>query len=89
MAATKLSCLPAFVLAASSLMLSACGTGEQVFDQFDGPVDVAYLAPGPFFEVPVGFVSNFRSGRVAKLDLKRTTFLEKLRRLEQDGELPA
>ena len=82
MAAIKLSRLPALLLAASSLMLPACGTGEQVFDQFDGPVDIAYLAPGAFFEVPVGFVSNFRSGRVSKLDLKRTTALV------EDGAAP-
>lgn len=52
--------------------LCSCGTGERVFDQFDGPVDMAYLPPGSFFEVPVAFVTNFRSGRVGKLDLKRS-----------------
>jgi hypothetical protein len=54
-----------------SLLLAGCGTGERVLDQFDGPVDVAFLPPGPFFEVPVAFVTNFRSGRVGKIDLKR------------------
>lgn len=56
-------------------LLSSCGTGTRFFDQFDGPVDIAYLPPGPFFEVPVAFVSNFRSGRVGKLDLKRQDLL--------------
>jgi len=55
----------------AAALLSSCGTGERAFDQFDGPIDMAYLPPEPFFEVPVAFVTNFRSGRVGKLDLKR------------------
>ncbi|MEE2828504.1 MAG: hypothetical protein VX498_04910 [Myxococcota bacterium] len=64
------------------LATTACGTGVRVLDDFEGPVDMAYLPPGPFFEVPVAFVSNFRSGRVAKLDLKRT------QRLVEDSPAP-
>ena len=56
-------------------LLFGCGTGERVLDQFDGPVDMAYLPAEPFFEVPVAFVTNFRSGRVGKLDLKRADAL--------------
>jgi len=67
--------LPLGRRAAASLavlfILAGCGTGERVLDQFDGPVDMAFLPPGPFFEVPVAFVTNFRSGRVGKIDLKR------------------
>ncbi|MCO4771967.1 MAG: hypothetical protein KDA24_18190 [Deltaproteobacteria bacterium] len=57
------------------VLLSGCGETERAFAGLDGPGDVALLEPGEFFEVPVGFVSNFRSGRVSKLDLKRTRLL--------------
>ena len=55
-------------------LLVGCEDTDRTFAQFDGAVDVALLEPG-MFEVPVAFVSNFRSGRVSKLDLKRTTVL--------------
>ncbi|MBJ95676.1 MAG: hypothetical protein CMP23_14530 [Rickettsiales bacterium] len=57
------------------LMLSACDDVSRTLNRLDGPVDLALLEPGPFFEVPVAFVSNFRSGRVSKLDLKRSNLL--------------
>ena len=79
-AATALRALLCCALASAAA--SSCGDGTRFFDQFDGPVDVAYLPPGTFFEVPVAFVSNFRSGRVGKLDLKRTDVLV------EDGAAP-
>ena len=57
------------------LALAGCGDKERTFAGLDGPGDVAIIEPGEFFEVPVAFVSNFRSGRVSKLDLKRTRLL--------------
>jgi len=58
------------------LLLSACGgDSTRTFNRLDGPTDIALLEPGIFFEVPVVFASNFRSGRVSKLDLKRTNLL--------------
>jgi len=65
----------AALLLAASAALVACGDTERTFAGLDGPGDVALLEPGEFFEVPVAFVSNFRSGRVSKLDLKRTRLL--------------
>lgn len=62
------------VLLAASLALCACDSDERAFAQFDGPTDVALLPPG-MFEVPVAAVTSFRSGRVTKLDLKRTSVL--------------
>ena len=56
-------------------MLGACEDASRTLNRLDGPVDVALLAPGTFFEVPVVFASNFRSGRVSKLDLKRSNLL--------------
>ena len=61
-------------LALVPALLAGCDDQDRTFAQFDGPVDVAVLEPG-IFEVPVAFVSNFRSGRVTKLDLKRTNVL--------------
>ena len=69
------------VVAAATLLL-ACGDTERNFAGLDGPGDLALLEPGEFFEVPVAFVSNFRSGRVSKLDLKRTNLLV------EDGPAP-
>jgi len=66
--------LVALVLAVP-LMLAACGDSERTNHRLDGPTDLALLEPGAFFEVPVTFVSNFRSGRVSKLDLKRTNLV--------------
>ena len=57
------------------LALSGCDDALRDSAGFDGPADVALLPPGTFFEVPVAFVTNFRSGRVSKLDLKRTNLL--------------
>jgi hypothetical protein len=70
----------AVLLLAAALV--GCGETERTFAGLDGPGDVALLEPGEFFEVPVAFVSNFRSGRVSKLDLKRT------RLLVEDGPAP-
>ncbi len=52
-----------------------CGSGTQDLDRLHGPVDVAYLPPGPFFEQPVGYVTNWRSGTISKLDLRRYDML--------------
>ncbi len=57
------------------LVLAGCDFDTRSFAGFDGPTDIAYLPPGDFFEVPVAFVTNFRSGRVGKLDLKRTNLV--------------
>jgi hypothetical protein len=57
------------------LALAGCDDAQRSFAGFDGPTDVALLPPGTFFEVPVAFVTNFRSGRVSKLDLKRTNLM--------------
>jgi hypothetical protein len=57
------------------LSMVACDDAQRSFAGFDGPTDVALLPPGTFFEVPVALVSNFRSGRVSKLDLKRTNLV--------------
>ncbi len=69
-------------LVGSVLFAAACGQTERTFAGLDGPGDVVLLEPGEFFEVPVAFVSNFRSGRVSKLDLKRTMLLV------EDGPAP-
>jgi hypothetical protein len=58
-------------LLALSLLVAGCDEDTAVRGHLDGPSDVAVLAPGSFFEVPVAFVANSRSGRVSKLDLKR------------------
>jgi len=77
MAAIRLArrVLGSALLVAMVLLGSSCNKQEQILQQLDGPVDLAYLPAGTFFDVPVGFVTNFRSGRVAKLDLKRTSLL--------------
>ena len=62
-------------LAVALVLVAGCDDAERSFAGFDGPVDVALLPPGTFFEVPVAFVTNFRSGRVSKLDLKRTNLV--------------
>jgi hypothetical protein len=56
-------------------VLGACDDTRRNYNRFDGPTDLAFLEPGVFFEVPVAFASNFRSGRVSKLDLKRTQLI--------------
>lgn len=55
--------------------LCACAEDEAPSARLDGPMDLALLEPGPFYEVPVALVTNFRSGRVSKLDVKRTNLL--------------
>jgi hypothetical protein len=57
------------------VLLGACQDSSRTLNRLDGPVDVALLEPGTFFEVPVAFASNFRSGRISKLDLKRSNLL--------------
>ena len=56
-------------------LLGACEDATRTLNRLDGPVDIALLEPGTFFEVPVAFASNFRSGRVSKLDLKRSNLV--------------
>lgn len=65
-----------------TLALAGCEDDLRTHAQLDGPVDVAVLPPGSFYEVPVAFVSNMRSGRVTKLDLKRKILLV------EDGPAP-
>ena len=70
------------VLAVALLGLGAsCLEDLPAVRRMDGPTDIAVLPPG-IFEVPVGFVTNFRSGHVSKLDLKRTGHLV------EDGPAP-
>ena len=52
-----------------------CSGEEQYFHRLHGPTDAAVLPPGGVFEVPVAYVTNFRSGQIAKLDLKRFDLL--------------
>ena len=56
-------------------LLGACEDATRTLNRLHGPVDIALLEPGTFFEVPVAFASNFRSGRVSKLDLKRSNLV--------------
>jgi len=63
------------LLVAATLALSGCEPQEDYFHRLRGPTDVALLPPGGVFEVPVAYVANFRSGQVAKLDLKRIDLL--------------
>ena len=74
-AGSGLGWLLAAVLLCMPVVLAACGDSTRTYNRLDGPTDVALLEPGLFFEVPVAFVSNFRSGRVSKLDLKRSNLL--------------
>jgi hypothetical protein len=74
MAASSRFALLGLLLVGVPALLIGCTEEERSFAQFDGPVDVAVLEPG-IFEVPVALVTSFRSGRVTKLDLKRTTVL--------------
>lgn len=57
------------------LVAAGCGTGASELHRFHGPIDVAYLPPGPFFEQPVAYVTNWQSGTVSKLDLRRFDML--------------
>ena len=65
----------AALAAASALALAGCTEDDRSFARFDGPVDSVVLPAGGLFEVPVALVTNFRSGRVSKLDLKRSSVL--------------
>lgn len=54
---------------------AGCESEEQYYHRLHGPTDAAVLPPGDIFEVPVGYVPNYRTGRIAKLDLKRIDLL--------------
>ncbi len=62
-------------LAAVSVVAPGCQKEEDYFHRLHGPTDVAYLPPGDIFEVPLAYVPSFRSGQIAKLDLKRIDML--------------
>lgn len=53
------------------LLIAGCEEEARGVAQLDGPTDLAVLDAGTWFEVPVGFVVNGRSGRITKIDLKR------------------
>ncbi len=57
------------------LGLGACTNEEAPWRSFDGPIDVAILPPNEILDVPVGFVSNFRSNKIVKMDLLHDTAL--------------
>ncbi|MDP7110599.1 MAG: hypothetical protein QGH45_01480 [Myxococcota bacterium] len=57
------------------LLLPGCAAEEDYFHRLHGPTDIAHLPPGEIFEVPLAYVPNFRSGQIAKLDLKRIDLL--------------
>ena len=57
------------------LALPACDSTEDYFHRLYGPTDVAMIAPGGVFEVPVAYATNFRNGHISKLDLKRIDLL--------------
>jgi len=66
------------IVALTWLCLAAtagCAGEEQYFHRLHGPSDAVILPPGGPFEVPVAYVSNFRTGQIAKLDLKRFDLL--------------
>jgi len=67
--------LAPLVAAVLSVGATACSDDDRTFAQFDGPTDVVILPPGDLFEVPVGLITSFRSGRVTKIDLKRRSVL--------------
>lgn len=70
------------VLALSTLLLglaaTACTSDEAGLDELAGPMDVAIQDANEIFDVPVAFATNFRSGRIVKLDLKHETYLRDL-----------
>ncbi len=53
--------------------LAACSEEEDAWRSFDGPIDVAIMMPNDILDVPVGFVSNFRSSKIVKMDLLHDT----------------
>ena len=63
------------VALAMLFLLPGCGAEEDYFHRLHGPTDIAHLPPGEIFEVPLAYVPNFRSGQIAKLDLKRIDLL--------------
>lgn len=62
---------PWMLLGILAAALIGCEEDARGIAQLDGPSDIAVLPAGAWFEVPVGFVVNSRSGRISKLDLKR------------------
>ncbi|GEM_PF-1533452 len=59
-------------LISTALLLVACDETTISVPRLDGPWDLAVLSDTEgFYEVPVGFTTNLRSGRVSKLDMKR------------------
>jgi len=57
------------------LCCAGCEGEEEYFYRLHGPTDVTVLPAGGVFEVPVAYAPNFRTGHVAKLDLKRFDML--------------
>ncbi len=70
-----ISLLAAALLALAGAALAGCEAQEDYFHRLHGPSDVALLEPGGVFEVPVAYVPSFRTGQIAKLDLKRIDLL--------------
>ncbi len=58
-----------------ALSFVGCAEDEVLLRMFDGPIDVAVLEPNQILDVHTGFVTNFRSGKIVKLDLKHETYL--------------
>ncbi len=57
---------------AAAVLFAGCEETTISVPRLDGPWDLAVLSPDAgFYEVPVGFTTNLRSGRVSKLDMKR------------------
>jgi len=68
--------IPALLLTfGMGILGSGCEAEEQYYHRLHGPTDAAVLPAGDIFEVPVGYVPNYRTGRIAKLDLKRIDLL--------------
>ena len=51
------------------MVLVACDQAEPSLSIFEGPSDAAILPRGGVFDVNVAFITNARSGEIAKLDL--------------------
>ncbi len=66
---------PTLAALAVLALLAGCEAEEDYFHRLHGPTDVAHLPPGEIFEVPLAYVPSFRSGQIAKLDLKRVDML--------------
>ncbi len=52
---------------------AGCNEDEEAWRSFDGPIDVAIMMPNEILDVPVGFVTNFRSSKIVKMDLLHDT----------------